>query len=87
METMQQLGSERLLPTPYIPDLEPCDYYIFGPLKEDLGSRRLTFDGKVKEAVQSWILEQPKNFFFQGMKKLVERYSKYTNLQVDYVEK
>jgi hypothetical protein len=35
--------------------------------------------------VQKWLREQPKNFFFEGMKKLVERYC--IIVQGDYVEK
>jgi hypothetical protein len=33
------------------------------------------------------VIEQPKSFFFEGMKKLVERYQKCIIVQGDYVEK
>jgi hypothetical protein len=33
-----------------------------------------------------WLREQPKSFFFEGMKKLVERYQKYIIVLGEYVE-
>ena len=42
---------------------------------------------EVKEAVHTWLREQPKNFFSTGIQKLVERYNKCIVLQGDYVEK
>jgi hypothetical protein len=39
------------------------------------------------QGVQMWLREQPKSFFFEGIKKLVERYQKCIIVQGDYVEK
>ena len=36
---------------PYSPDLAPCDYHLFGPLKQDLGGQRFATDDEVQEAV------------------------------------
>jgi histone-lysine N-methyltransferase SETMAR len=72
VQTVQWLGFE-LLPHPrYSPDLAPSDYHIFGPLKETVHSHRFRSHGDVQQAVQTWLREQPKSFFFEGMKKLVE---------------
>jgi len=87
VETVQQLGFELLQHPPYSPDLAPSDYHIFGPLKEALRGRRFASDEEVKEAVHTWLREQPKSFFSAGIQKLVERYNKCIVLQGDYVEK
>jgi hypothetical protein len=55
--------------------------------KEALRSCRFTSNEEVKEAVHTWLREQPKSFFSTGIQKLVERYSKCIVLQGDYVEK
>ena len=86
VETVQQLGFELLQHPPYSPDLAPSDYHIFSPLKEALRGRRFASDEEVKEAVHTWLREQPKNFS-AGIQKLVERYNKCIVLQGDYVEK
>jgi len=67
---VQQLGFE-LLQHPHSPDLAPSDYHIFGPLKEALHGRRIISDEEVKEAVHTWLREQPKSFS-TGIQKLVE---------------
>jgi hypothetical protein len=41
----------------------------------------------VKEAVHTWIREQPKTFFPFGIRELVGRYKKCVELDRDYVEK
>ena len=70
VETVQQLGFKLHHP-PHGPDLAPSDYHIFDPLKEALRGRRFTSDEEVKEAVHTWLREQPENFS-AGIQKLVE---------------
>jgi hypothetical protein len=41
----------------------------------------------VQQAVQTWLCEQPKSFFFEGMKKFVEQNQKCIIVQGDYVQK
>jgi hypothetical protein len=41
----------------------------------------------VNEVVPTLIREQPKTFFSDGMRKLVDRYRKGVELQRDYIEK
>ena len=87
VEAVQQLGLELLQHSPYSLYLVPSDYHIFGPLKEALRGRRFTSDEEVKEAVRTWLREQPKSFLSAVIQKLVERYNKCIVLQGDYVEK
>jgi hypothetical protein len=61
---------------PYSPDLAPSDYHLFGPLKDALRGRRFTSDQEVREAVHAWLTAQPKTFFSEGIRKLVQRWTK-----------
>lgn len=86
-ETLQKLKFKVLDHPPYSPDLAPSDYHLFGPLKQALRGRRFDSDEAVKEAVHSWLAAQPKTFFYEGIRKLVERWTKCIEKQGDYVEK
>lgn len=60
---------------PYSPDLSPCDFYLFGPLKEALRGQRFNNDG-VEEFVRNWLLTQSASFYDDGIKKLPIRWEK-----------
>ena len=87
VETINQLGFEVLEHPAYSPDLAPSDYHIFGPLKDGLRGRRFSTDEDVKEAVHKWLHDQPKTFFLEGIRKLVDRWTKCIEKQGDYIEK
>jgi histone-lysine N-methyltransferase SETMAR len=86
IETIQKLNFELLPHPPCSSDLEPSDYHLFGSLKKALRGRRFGSD-EVKQAVHTWLCDQPKTFFSDGIKKLVERCKKCVGKQGDYVEK
>jgi tRNA-dihydrouridine synthase len=48
---------------------------------------RLGSHGDVQQAVQTWLREQLKSFFFKGIKKLTEQYQRRITVQGDYVKK
>ena len=62
-ETLQKFKFEVMSHPPYSPDLDPCDYHLFGPLKEALRGRRFTSDQEMKEAVHALLAVQPKTSF------------------------
>jgi histone-lysine N-methyltransferase SETMAR len=72
---------------PYSPDLSPCDYHLFGPLKEALGEQRFGDDVAVEAFVRKWLVSQPPSFYDSGIKKLPIRWEKYVSKSGDYVEK
>ena len=41
----------------------------------------------MKEAAHAWLAAQPKTFFSEGIKKLVQRWKKCIEKQGDYIEK
>ena len=86
-ETLRKLKFEVMAHPPYSPDFALSDYNLFGPLKESLRGRRLISDQEVKEAVQAWVAAQPKAFFSEGIRKLVQRWIKCVEKQGDYVKK
>jgi histone-lysine N-methyltransferase SETMAR len=72
VETIHNLKFEVLPHPPYSPDLIPCDFHAFGPLREVLHGYWFGSDEKEKEVVCIWIREQPKTFFSDGIRKLVD---------------
>jgi hypothetical protein len=39
------------------------------------------------QAVHKWLRDQPKTFFVEGIRKLVDRWTKCIEKEADYVEK
>jgi hypothetical protein len=87
VDTLHALKFEVLKHPPYRPDLAPSDFHLFGPIKEHLQGQKFADDNEVKEAVQSWLKAMPKSFFLEGIRKLVDRWTKCVVKQGDYVEK
>jgi transposase len=75
-ETLRKLKFDVMAHPPYSPDLAPSDYHLFDPLKEALRGRRFTSNEEVKKAVHAWLTAQPKTFFSEGIRKLVQRWTK-----------
>jgi hypothetical protein len=55
-------------------------------MKEHLRGQKFA-DDEVMEAMQCWLKATPKNFFLEGICKLVGRWTKCVAKQGDYVEK
>ena len=87
VETINHLGFEVLEHPAYSPDLAPSDYHLFGPLKNALRGRRFSTDKEVREAVHKCLRDQLKTFFLEGIRKLVDRWTKCIEKEGDYVEK
>jgi histone-lysine N-methyltransferase SETMAR len=77
-----------VLPYPaYSLDLAPTDSHLFPKLKEDLKGQKLSSDEEAKAAVRQWFPENEKDFFKNGIQKLVEWWQKCIEVGGDYVEK
>ncbi|GBM41140.1 hypothetical protein AVEN_21086-1 [Araneus ventricosus] len=48
---LRSFGWEVWQHPPYSPDLAPCDFHVFGKLKEHLGGRQFSNDDQVQTAV------------------------------------
>jgi hypothetical protein len=88
VETIQKLKFE-LLPhlTYYSPDLTPSHYHIFRPLKYTLHGCHSADHEEVKDMVHVWFHMQPKTFFTNSIRKLVDQSEKYMEKLGDYFGK
>jgi hypothetical protein len=75
VEAMKEVKFELLPHPPYIPYLAASNCHMFGsPTEASLG-RNFASDDAVKDAVRTWLWSQPKNFFADGVRRLVYRYT------------
>ena len=72
---------------PYSPDLSPPDFHVFVPMKQELSKRRYHLDAEVKAAAQQWLSDIGRDFFAEGIEKLVPHLDKCLNNGGGYVEK
>jgi len=72
-DTIQKLKWNALPHPPYSPDLAPSDYHLFGPLKVHLGGKGFHNLEEVIQTVQECLHGQPKDFFLNGIRKLLDR--------------
>jgi hypothetical protein len=71
LKTIQKLKFE-LLPHPaYSPILTTYNYHISGLLKHVLHGCQFANNEEVKDMMHMWLRAQPKTFFTDGMRKLV----------------
>lgn len=84
---LEEMSWETLEHPPYSPDLSPCDFYMFGPLKDALGGQRFNDNAAVEVFVRNWLRTRPVSFYNDGMQKLPTRWEKCVNKGGDYVEK
>jgi histone-lysine N-methyltransferase SETMAR len=84
-DTLPRFGWGVLDNPPYSPELSPCNYHVFGPLKKTLKGRRFNSDEAVREAVEQWFIQQPVFFFAEGITKLVQRWDKCLNSGGQYL--
>lgn len=68
----------------YSPDLSPCDFHIFGPLKKFLKGQPFRSDEEVKTAVRDWFKGQPKSFFADGIQRLPKQWDKCREINGDF---
>ena len=86
-ETQRTLNSFRwevLEHPPYSPDMSPCDFHIFGPLKRALQGKRFHSDDGVKEAVQDFLRNQPQSFYSKGIELRPQQWDLCFNAHGDF---
>jgi len=87
MAKLHELRFELLPHPPYSSDLAPCDFFLFPNLKIWLRGKKFSSNKKVIAAVDAYFEGFETSSFFEGIKKLGHRWTKYVELQGDYVEK
>lgn len=84
-ENLQRKKWRILEHPPYSPDLSPCDFHIFGPLKKALKGNRFQSDEEVQNAVKEFFEQQPQEFFKQGIHRLVKQWDMCLNCSGSYL--
>jgi len=85
--TIQNLSFGCLPHLPYLPDLAPSEFHIFGPLKEAMGGKSFRSDKEVQMAVHEWLHSQPKDFFSRGIHALLKCWNTCMECNGEYIEK
>lgn len=83
---IEKMGWSVVPHPPYSPDLAPCDFYLFGPLKNHIRGTRFDNVNEVKLAVKAWCKKQSSEFYQNGFDAWVKRWRKCIELNGDYVE-
>jgi histone-lysine N-methyltransferase SETMAR len=76
-----------LLNPSYSPDLAPSDFHLFGLLKDALRGARFEDDESMILAVRTWLREQERSWYREGMHALASHWHKAVDLEGNYVEK
>uniref|UniRef100_A0A1Y1LBA1 Tc1-like transposase DDE domain-containing protein n=1 Tax=Photinus pyralis TaxID=7054 RepID=A0A1Y1LBA1_PHOPY len=87
-ELLSRMKWEVLQQPPYSPDLSPCNYYVFGPLRQSLkGRRRFKSDTEVDFAVGEWFRKEPQEFYQHRIYRLVKQWdsSPYPSDKMFYI--
>jgi hypothetical protein len=57
---------------PYVPELVPNDFHLFGPVNH-LGGKRYTVDEEVEVELWKWLRQQSEDFCAVGFDTLVKQ--------------
>ena len=82
MTAATECGFEILPHPPYSPDMAPSDFYLFQKLKSHLLGTYYGSNEGVIEAVNEYLEDQEKAFYFEGIRKLELRWAKCIALTV-----
>lgn len=75
-EKLQELQFTVLRHPPYSPDLSPCDYYLFSPMKAALKGANYKSSEDVITVIKNWFKSKNEEFFRQGIHALPDRWRK-----------
>ena len=87
MTATTECGFEILPHPPYSPDMAPSDLYLFPKLKSLLRGTQYGSNEGVIEPVNEYLGDQEKAFYFEGIRKLEQKWAKCIALKGDYIEK
>ena len=76
MTAATECGFEILPHPPYSPDMAPSDFYLFPKLKSHLRGTQYGNNEGVIEAVNEYFGDQESTFYFEGIRKLEQRWAK-----------
>ena len=87
LEKIENMGWEVLPRHPYIPDVAPSDYHLFGFVKNQMRDQHYETNVALQTAVRQCLRAAGKEFYCKGIFKLPERWEKFVQRNGDCVEK
>ena len=89
MTAATECGFEILPHSPYSLDMAPSGFYLFPKLKSHHRGKCTQYGSNegLIEAVDEYLGDQEKAFYFEGIRKLEQRWAKCNSLKGDYIEK
>lgn len=85
-DTIKALGWELLPHPPYSPDLAPSDYHLFSSMGHALAEQQFDSYEEVENWVSDWFASKDEHFYWRGIHKLPERWSKCVESNGQYFE-
>ena len=82
-DKLQRYGWETLQHPSYSPDISPCDFHIFGNLK-DICGHWFHSDKEVQDWMRLWIHQRPTSFYKTGIDHHVSQWDKCVNTSGNY---
>ena len=67
--------------------MAPSDFYLFQTLKSHFRGTQYGSNEGVIEPVNEYLGDQEKTLYFEGIRKLEQRWAKCIALKADYIEK
>ena len=85
-DTISALRWDVLSHPPYSPDLAPSDYHLFASMGHALAEQRFCSYEEVGKWLDGWMASKNERFYWQGIHKLPERWSKCVESNGAYFE-
>jgi histone-lysine N-methyltransferase SETMAR len=83
----EELDGVEVLPHPaYSPDVAPSDYGLFRSMQHFMKGRRFESFDEVEEACQEFLDSKPKEWYFDQIRKLADRWQKVVDNDGLYFE-
>ena len=86
MTAATECGFEILSHPPYSLDTAPSDFYLFPKLKSHLRGTQYGSNEGVIEAVNEYLGDREKAFYFEGIRKLEQRWAMYIAFKGEYIK-
>ena len=84
-EAIEGYGWEVLPHPPYSPDLAPTDFHPFRSLSNAMRGVSFNNDAELKTCLDGFFGSKTKDFYRQGIEKLVERWGKVIDTNGEYI--
>jgi hypothetical protein len=83
---IEKCSLEVLPNPPYSLDFAPSDYYVFGPLKVNMGSQQYENNEAIQYTMRTWLENTETDFYHSGIFKLTQCWQKCLNCSGESVE-